>query len=292
VTNPTSIGSRVNNLTMSARRVAGQLLQRDHELPLYAEPRAVSGLEDCYFYHTMDIPGHGHVEGQWDLRGNEDRYTGEVEYTGQRVLEVGTASGFLCFWLESRGAEVVAFDLSDDHAWDIVPVASLDIEKVVRERRDVMRQINNGYWLCHRAFGSRAKVVYGTVYDIPADIGPVDVATYCSVLLHFRDPFLALQNGLRLTRSTAVVTDLVNPRRPPSGTVGESPAVMEFVPEFENGGPPDTWWFLNPEIVQQYLGILGFEDSEVRFHRQKAHWGEQDLFTVVAHRTRGQAIGA
>ncbi len=258
--------------------------------PLYAEPRSISSVDECYFYHTMDIPGHGSVEGQWDLRGGEDKYTGELDYKGRRVLEVGTASGFLCFYLERRGAEVVGFDLSDDQAWDIVPVASLDIDQVVRERRAVMREINNGYWLCHRAFASRAKVVYGTVYEIPVEIGPVDIATYCSVLLHFRDPFLALSNGLKLTRSTVVVTDLVNPRRPTPAGGAQSPALMEFVPEFQNGGPPDTWWFLTPEIVQQFLGILGFEDSEVRFHRQKASWGEQELFTVVAHRTRGQAI--
>ncbi|MBV9971725.1 MAG: hypothetical protein JO135_00155, partial [Candidatus Eremiobacteraeota bacterium] len=34
----------------------------------YAEPRTVTNLSDCYFYHTMEIPGYGLVEGQWDLR--------------------------------------------------------------------------------------------------------------------------------------------------------------------------------------------------------------------------------
>jgi len=283
--------SRVTSLSTSVLRAAASRLQRGRELPIYAEPRAISSLEECYFYHTMDIPGYGSVEGQWDLRGNEDRYTGGLNFKGRRVLEVGTASGFLCFYMESQGAEVVAFDLSDAQAWDTVPVASIDIEEAARDRRAIMRKINNGYWLCHRAFASHARVVYGTVYDIPTGIGPVDVATYCSVLLHLRDPFQALFNGLRLTRSTVVVTDLVNQRHPATAEPGQSPPSMEFVPQFQNGGPPDTWWFLTPEIVVQFLGILGFEDSEVRFHRQKASWGEENLFTVVAHRTRGQAIG-
>ena len=29
------------------------------EPSLYAEPREVSNLEDCWFYHTVDIPGVG-----------------------------------------------------------------------------------------------------------------------------------------------------------------------------------------------------------------------------------------
>ena len=33
----------------------------------YADPRSVSRIEDCYFYHSMDIPGFGRVEGDWDL---------------------------------------------------------------------------------------------------------------------------------------------------------------------------------------------------------------------------------
>ena len=31
---------------------------------LYARPRAVDSLADCYFYHSMDIPGHGEVTGR------------------------------------------------------------------------------------------------------------------------------------------------------------------------------------------------------------------------------------
>ena len=37
-------------------------------------------IEDCYFYHTMDIPKHGTVIGEWDLRGNEDNYLGKINF--------------------------------------------------------------------------------------------------------------------------------------------------------------------------------------------------------------------
>jgi len=71
---------------------------------IWAQPRDITDLEDCYFYHTMDIPGFGTVEGEWDLRGKERAYLGNVELAGKRVLELGTASGHLCFSMEKMGS--------------------------------------------------------------------------------------------------------------------------------------------------------------------------------------------
>lgn len=74
----------------------------------YAAPIAGVREEDCYFYHVMDVPGHGTVGGQFDLRGAEDDYLGKVGLAGQRVLEIGPASGFLTFHMESRDAHARA----------------------------------------------------------------------------------------------------------------------------------------------------------------------------------------
>ena len=72
---------------------------------IFATPRKVEDLADCYFYHTMELPGRGVIEGQdWDLRGRVDEYLGNVDFAGQRVLEIGPASGFLTFEMEKRGA--------------------------------------------------------------------------------------------------------------------------------------------------------------------------------------------
>ena len=62
----------------------------------FEEPRTVPSIDDCYFYHVMDLPGHGVVGREWDLRGGEAAYLGGVAFHGKRVLEFGTASGFLC----------------------------------------------------------------------------------------------------------------------------------------------------------------------------------------------------
>lgn len=258
---------------------------------VYARPRTVTSLADCTFYHSMDIPGYGPVEGQWDLRPGIREYCGDVDFAGKRVLEVGTASGFVCFHLEGQGAEVVAYDLSDREAWDLVPFAGTDVAAHQAWRRVEMRKINNGWWLCHRAVRSQAKVVYGSVYEVPAAIGPVDVATYCAILLHLRDPFFALAKGLRLTTETVVVTDMLVDE--PEGGEAAGLPHARFVPNHLTGNPADTWWFLSPGLVQRWLGILGFEDTTVSYHTQVGPIaGSQRFFTVVGRRTKVPASGA
>src|SRR5262249_514123 len=161
------------------------------ERTIFAQPRVVTDVRDCCFYHTMEIPGHGVVEGQWDLRRGVDKYLGNVAFAGKRVLDVGAASGFLTFHMESQGADLIPYDLAPEHSWDVVPFAGIDLMEYLRERRETIRKLNNGYWFSHRAMASEAHMVHGTVYAIPEAIGTVDIAT-CGILLHLRDPFLAL----------------------------------------------------------------------------------------------------
>lgn len=270
---------------------------------LYAPQRTVETVTECYFYHSMDIPGHGEVIGEWDLRGNEYRYLGGVDLAGKRVLELGAASGFLTTHMERQGAEVVAYDLSERHSWDVVPFAGTDPAANDAARRCHLRRINNAFWLNYRAQNLSARVVHGTAYTVPAEIGQVDVATFASILLHLRDPFLALQTSSRLVGETVVVTDvypaseyhlvgdLVDAPDPGPGVTTPLPpeaygqAKATFLPQHWDHTYADTWWHLSPEVVRRYVGVLGFERTEVTYHHQMA--GDQRilLYTVVGHRT-------
>jgi hypothetical protein len=254
---------------------------------IYAMPRVVSDIGECYFYHTMELPGYGTVEGEWDLRKGASEYLGGVDFSGKRVLEIGTASGFLCFYMERQGADVVAYDLSEKESWDIVPYSQYDYPQAVLNRKAHIRKINNAYWLSHRVYRSGAKMVYGTVYAIPEKIGLVDISTFGSVLLHVRDPFLALQNALRLTRETVIVTDVLPRRYLPRRLLGKfTGPCMRFLPDFNKIAPKEAWWHLSPEIIVNFIGVLGFEAAEVTYHIQKYHGTSSKLYTVVGHRTR------
>jgi len=253
---------------------------------VYAIPRIVDDIRECIFYHTMDVPGYGVIEGEYDLRGNECSYLGGVDFSGKRVLEIGTASGYLCFHMERQGAEVVAFDLDENHSWDVVPFAGYDHEAHVHEFKKGLRKINNAFWLCHRLFNSKSRVVYGTVYDIPKEIGDVDITTFCATLVHFQNPFAALRNALCLTREKVVVTNIIWNRFLPYQVLGLPRPQMTFVPQYKGFRHPDTWWFLPPGLVKDFLGVLGFRKTKVAYFLQKYRGRRRLAYTVIGERTR------
>lgn len=271
---------------------------------LYVEPREVTDLGECSFYHTMDIPGVGPVKGPWDLRPGVDAYLGRIDLAAKRVLELGTADGYLTFHMERQGAEVVSFDLSETDSWDVVPYARTRhgggsapswVTAGDGAAGSHMRRLNSAYWLAHRAFGSGARLVHGNIYSVPPELGPVDISVFGAVLLHTRDPFSALVPALRLTRHTVVVTEALGLLHMPNvlrrlRELLPAPLrrpLMRFVPDWRTSSQPDGWWRLTPEIVQAFLGVLGFERSRVSTHKQLFLGRPKQLFTVVGHRTVG-----
>ena len=253
--------------------------------PPYAAPIDVTEIAECYYYHTMDVPGHGVVTGEWDLRAGVDDYLGCENVSDKRVLEIGSASGFLCFEMERRGAEVVAYDLSAAQSWDIVPYAALDRSQTIGQRREHITRLNKSWWFNHRALGSRARVVYGTVYAIPPAIGPIDICTFGAILLHVRDPFLAMQNAAALDPATIVVTELA--RRPSPLTLVAGPARRRsplFLPNAAKRAPVDAWWSFTPDSIANMLAILGYRTERVVRHAQLYANRRTPMFTVVARR--------
>jgi hypothetical protein len=55
----------------------------------------------------MDLPDVGTVTGSWDLRGRFEEYVGTRPSCREAFPDVGTASGFLIFEAEKRGADGV-----------------------------------------------------------------------------------------------------------------------------------------------------------------------------------------
>jgi len=250
-------------------------------------PAAPPPIEACYFYHTTTIPGHGTVRGEWDLAPNIDAYLGRVSFAGKTVLDVGAATGFLTFHVEQAGGAVIAYDLSEAEAWDIVPLSGIDAAEHARVRKAHIGAINNGFWLCHAARGSAARMAHGTVYKIDASLGPVDVSVFGSILLHLRDPFLALHNALQITRETVIVADILPGAHALSRLFSAfSGRTMHFKPRFRRNGPWETWWNLPPALVVEFLGVLGFEKTVVTYHTQRLTGRRMPMYTVVGTRTK------
>jgi O-methyltransferase len=250
---------------------------------IYASPRQVHSLEDCFYYHSMEIPGQGVMSGLWDLRAGVDDYLGQISLAGKRVLEIGPASGFLTVEMEKRGADIVAVEIMDDPGWDFVPFPPAVMDAVYGPRREVMRRLKNSFWFTHAAYRLKAKLYYGDAYNLPDQLGHFDVAVMGSVLLHCRCPVGIVEQCARKA-NTIVITDLLTPEL-------EGQPVCRLIPTRENR-EWGTWWHFSTTFFLQFFGVLGFTETKVTTHAQ---WYETEkasvpLFTIVASKPPAQSL--
>jgi SAM-dependent methyltransferase len=219
---------------------------------MYAEPRIVTDLSECHFYHAMDFPDGQFGRGNWDLRGSFDKYTANVPFAGKRVLDVGTASGFLTFEAEKRGAEVVSFDSASPKMHAGLPFIE------IRRRggsaiEDDFEGVRNAYWYAHRAYGSRAKCYYGDVYNLPDELGEFDIVLVGAILCHLRDPVGALTSIAQRCRNQLIITEgIIESRQAFMAFLG-SPAKQPGMNNYNN------WWNLSLGLYGMLLEILSFK---------------------------------
>lgn len=234
------------NLTQTAR------------LDAFASPPAHEPLlSECTFYHTMEIPGFGVQRGCWDLRPNIRDYLGAVNFEGARALEIGTANGFVCFEIERRGGEVVAFDLDENLIYDAPPLLA---EQLATDTyRDGLRRIRNGFWLAHRRLGSRAKAIYGHANCLPAVLGEFDVGVMANVLQHIQDPIGALMQ-LASRCNSVVVTEA-------DWCDGINDDLTGMI--YFDDGNPFTWYQIKPNLIKAALKAMGFSRFEQTRHYQQ-----------------------
>jgi SAM-dependent methyltransferase len=247
-----------------------------------AEPRFVERPADCFFYHTMDLPGFGEVRGHWDLRGRFQEYIGGVALAGKSVIDVGAATGFLSFEAEkSRATRVLSFDIGHALQQAFLPFKEKlyyrDSARWAEQYDAEIDQWKNAYWLCHRLLCSRAEVYYGDIYDLPAELGQFEVAIVGSVLEHLSDQISALASIARVTKETIVVV---------------SPLLRtdERIARFEAlGDHPEndfTWWTYSEGVYREVFKMLGFSIARITQAEYFYHYGErfETRCTIVAVR--------
>jgi SAM-dependent methyltransferase len=249
---------------------------------LLEQPRFVNRLEDCFFYHAMDLPGFGLVPAHWDLRGRFADYIGEVAVAGKTVLDIGTATGFLSFEAERHGAaRVLSFDMSDARQQAFLPFKDKlyyrDPERWAEQYGAEIEQWKNAYWLCHRVLESKAEVYYGNIYDLPAELGQFDVALVGSVLEHLNDQITALAAIARRTNETIV---LVSP------LLQTDERIARFEALASNPAADFTWWTYSLGVYREVFAMLGFRIARVSTAQYYYMYGDrmEERSTIVAVR--------
>jgi tRNA (mo5U34)-methyltransferase len=203
--------------------------------------------DDIAWYHTQELAPGLVTPGMFDLRPIVDRYGIPADLTGVRALDVGTFEGFWAFELECRGAEVTAIDV--DH------IQGLDWPPRLRPDQDGRR--GEGFELAQGALGSSVRRVGMSIYHATPDLldGRFDLVFCGSVLIHLRDPMLALERMADLCRGHLILTEEYSRRlalRPFSGA------------EFLGETAWSVWWRPSIATWLAMVRCAGFE--EVRKH--------------------------
>jgi SAM-dependent methyltransferase len=250
---------------------------------VYAAPRKGLRLEDCQFYHTMEVPGVGEIKGfgngNWDLRQCIPQMLGDIQYAGKRILEVGPASGHLTFEMERRGGQVVAVDAPYGHDWDVVPFPGT--QQMWKEGcKAGWAPQTNAWWFAHERFQSKAQMVYASatqICDVP--MGDFDVSIMANMLLHNRDHMKILENCAKITKDKVVIVEQWQPDLEPCG--------LPIICYYPTAGNPDNWnvwWRFTTAYFKTQLEIMGFKDFQITRYTAPWNYIPFEMFTMVASR--------
>lgn len=227
-------------------------------------------MDDCWWYHSIDLPNLCTVEGQWDLRGRFLDYIGGVDLLGRTVLDVGAASGFISMEAEKHGAsKVIGFDAEYASQFQFLP-------HVAPPDQVMFSKMRNSYWCTHRAFNSKSELVLGEIYKMASCVPQCDVVIVGQILVHLRDPLAALEQAAKACKDTLIITE---------GSFESDQPIASFLGR-RGGGP--AWWHLSIPLYKEWLDILGFNliSTKKGFFRCNAmgHNHDSELWTMIARR--------
>jgi len=256
-------------------------------------------LEDCEWYHIMEVPGvEGLTKGTFDCREDIDNIFGNLELKDKKVLNLGPSTGYLSFEAEKRGADVTSIDLGvglNDLERDWVVNVHKPWKKDLAKFMEGEKRRRNAFWYAHKALNSKSKLIICHVNNLPDELELHDIGILFSLLVHIRDPYTALMRMCSHLNEKIVITELggYNMRKTLFNAIPlffrkhflkRKQPYLRFLPKNEKIG--SAWWAYNEETVIKMLGLLGFEKTKVTYHNYLDENGKKVFqWTVIGERT-------
>jgi tRNA (mo5U34)-methyltransferase len=210
-----------------------------------------AGAEEIDWYHTQELAPGLVTPGMFDLRPHVGRYGLPPSMTGLRVLDVGTFEGFWAFEMERRGAAVTGLDIDD--------VQDLDWPPRLRPKEGGKR--GEGFAMARTALGSSVERVAMPIYEAtPERLGAFDLIFCGSVMIHLRDPNLALERlaALAAPGGRLIFADEYSPKLDRLRFLGIGGAA-----EFLGESPWMTWWRPASRTWATMISCAGWEDVAI-----------------------------
>jgi hypothetical protein len=104
----------------------------------------------------------------------------------------------------------------------------------------------------HHAYRSKARVIYGDVYNLPAALGMFDVIIFCAVLEHMADLIRAIASVARHAADRMILGVWIPDQ------AQESP-IAWFLGSAHRPGDNGVFWAYSIPIYREILAMLGFE---------------------------------
>lgn len=211
---------------------------------LPADPAARRAAMDALiWYHTIDLGGGLVTPGIFDHRPFLHHYGLPTDLRGRTALDIGAASGFFTFEMESRGATVTATDLPTWMAHDFGPKYQPDLDAP-----RAASYLHDPFLFAQQARGSSATRTLTTIYDITAErMGTFDLVFCGSVLLHLTDPVRALWRIREVTGQAAIIATALH-------AVDTPEPLALFIGQHRG----DAWWLPNRAGFEAWVQAAGF----------------------------------
>lgn len=235
------------------------------------------------WYHTIELPDGIVTPGVYDMRPYLHEY-GLPDLDGRALADVGSSNGFFSFSFEAMGAQVQAIDLPSYKEHDLPSwyrqkrLATLTDREV--EAYD-WNELHGGFEVARHLLGSKVVKNCRSVYELEGFRDADFDVVFCSnVLVHVRDPILALQGMRALAKpggTLCVATPVLDQEH-------ESIDAASFV------GLPEqpAFWVPSPRTLMSWCRFVGWRDVEFvgTYFCKRVRGDEQGDWVGVVHAKR------